>query len=149
MVSPPTQSGSVRSSSTAAKGCSPSSARPSDKVSRQLRCHRTRRVSESASATKRRSPGLSSMSKTANASSAMRFGPRRELRDRKPEVLDASYDPEELRQVDRLDDVAIGMQIVAFEDIGFGIRGGQDDDRDAAQVGIALHFTEHLAPIFA
>src|ERR1700683_2988420 len=148
MVSSPTQSGSVRSRSTAAKISAASSARPSASVSQQVSRHRASRLSESASRTSRMSPGLSSISRTA-ASSAISFEPRRKLHDREPEVLDASHHFDELREVNGLHDVAIGVQIVTLEDVVLGAGGGENDHRDPAQVGVGLHFTQNVALVFA
>jgi hypothetical protein len=54
---------------------------------------------------------------------------------------------DELLQVHRLRDVAVGVQVVAPQDILFRLRRGEDHDRDRAQLGVRLDLREHLAPV--
>src|SRR5665213_1099213 len=39
------------------------------------------------------------------------------------------------------------MQVVAAQHVLLGLRGGEHDHRDAAQIGVALHFGQHLSAV--
>ena len=52
------------------------------------------------------------------------------------EVIDLADHVQEALKIDRLGDVGVGVQVVAAQDVLFGIGGGQHDDRDALQVGV-------------
>ena len=66
-----------------------------------------------------------------------------------PEILDGSDDVEELGQVDRLGDVAVGTKAVGPADVFLRLRRGQDDHRNSLEGLIGLDFRQHLSPVFA
>ena len=71
----------------------------------------------------------------------------RQLYDGEPEVLDGLHHLHELPQVDRLSDIAVGVQPVGFENIFFP--GGQRQyyDGNELEVVIGLDLRQYLAAI--
>ena len=59
------------------------------------------------------------------------------------------HDLGELLEVHRLDDVAVGVQAVGFQDVGLALRGGQHHDRDAFQLLVVLDFRQNLAAVLS
>ena len=65
-----------------------------------------------------------------------------------PEVVDGADQRQELIEVDRLGDVAVGVEVVALDDVLLRRRAGQDHHRDAPQRGICLDLREYLVSGF-
>src|SRR4029079_17646374 len=68
--------------------------------------------------------------------------------DGQPEVFDGAHYRDELLQVHGLADVAVGVEVVAGQDVLVGRGGGQDHHRDALQGRIRLDLRQHLAAVF-
>jgi hypothetical protein len=71
----------------------------------------------------------------------------RELDDREPEVLDVTDDRDELFQIDRFGDVAVGVQVVGPEDVFLGFGSGEYHNGNGFQFGVALDLCEDLAAV--
>jgi hypothetical protein len=65
-----------------------------------------------------------------------------------PEVLDGADDVDELGQVDRFDDVAVGVEVVGLADVGLSARGGEDHYWYALEFFIILNLGQDFAPVF-
>jgi len=66
---------------------------------------------------------------------------------RKPEIFDTPDETLKLLKVDRLAEVAVGLELITFHDIHFGFGSGQDDSGDAFQVVVSLDVRENLPAI--
>src|SRR4051812_2141517 len=107
---------------------------PSSTVCRRL----AMRASSSASLVSTRSARLSSTSRMSIGlacsrgvmlpSSLAALGRQLDVVD--PELLQRAQHLDELLVVDRLGDVAVGMQVVRTVDVLLRLRGGEDDHRD-------------------
>ena len=78
-----------------------------------------------------------------------RRGYGREGDDGEEEVVDLADDLDELVEVDGLGDERVGMEVVAAEDVLFGLRRGQHDDGDLPQLRVGLDDREQLAAVEA
>src|SRR6185295_18683320 len=105
-VSRPKLSGSERSSSTRPVPPADRCSRPSARRSAQCRWKGVAGSSAIISSMSRASPGLSSMRRTL-CGVLMAVGRQRD--DGQPEHVDASHHDDELFQIDRLGDVAVGV----------------------------------------
>ena len=74
---------------------------------------------------------------------------RRESDDGEPEVLDRFDDLDELAELHRLDDVTVGVELIAPEDIGLTLRRRHDDDRRVHETLIRLDLTQYFPSILA
>src|SRR5713226_3002387 len=50
-------------------------------------------------------------------------------------------------EVDRLDDVAVGPEVIAGDDVGLLVRRGEDDDGDRFRAVAGLEAPQHLQPV--
>ena len=66
-----------------------------------------------------------------------------------PEELDGADDGQELLKVDRFGDVAVGVEVVAPQDVLFGAGIGDDNHRDAFEVIVIFDFGEDFAAVFS
>src|SRR6266498_4966476 len=64
-----------------------------------------------------------------------------------PEVLDRLHHGEEVIEIERLRYEAVRVQLVRARDVGLGSGGSEDDDRYAAQVGVAFELLQDLSPV--
>src|SRR5690606_25041085 len=64
--------------------------------------------------------------------------------DRDEEVVDLADDLDEALEVHRLGDVGVRVEVVAAQDVLLRVGGREDDDGDAAQLGVGLELAEHL-----
>ena len=64
-----------------------------------------------------------------------------------PEISDRMHQFDELVPLSRLDEVTVGVQLVAPVAIRVGLRGRQDHDGNPFQGRVALHFGQHLATV--
>src|SRR5437870_12055788 len=64
----------------------------------------------------------------------------REFDNGQPEIVDSLDDFQELVQVHRLGDVAVGMKLVTPQDVLFSRQGGQDYHRDTLQSATQPNF---------
>src|SRR5215831_3621181 len=69
--------------------------------------------------------------------------------DAEPEIVDRSNDILQLLKIERLDDIAIRIELVTLDDIHVGARAGQDHDGNLGQIRRALDLGQHLAPVLA
>src|SRR3954451_7463651 len=76
-----------------------------------------------------------------------RSGAGRQFDDADEELVDLADDRDEPLEVDRLGDVGVGVQLIAAHDVLVGLRGGQYDDRDPAEVRVVLDLGEYLAAV--
>src|SRR4051812_12178938 len=74
--------------------------------------------------------------------------PRRQFYDAEPELFDPLNQIEEFAQVDWFRDETVGMKVIAPEDVGFSLRGSQNDYRDAPEIGVAFDFRQDLESAF-
>src|SRR6185369_2719437 len=71
----------------------------------------------------------------------------RELGLRQPEVVDAFDETLERCQLHGLGEKAVGLQLIAFHDIGLCIGGGQDDGRYRPQRFVRLDLRQYLPTV--
>src|SRR5215213_3046790 len=71
----------------------------------------------------------------------------RELHDRQPEAVDRPDHFDEGVQVDGFADVAVGVQVVALDDVLLGPRRREHHDRDAPEVRVGLDLGQYLAAV--
>src|SRR6266850_1400010 len=72
---------------------------------------------------------------------------RRQRDHRQPERIDRLHHVNEFVEVDRLGDIAVGVQAVGLEHVLLGFRGSEHDYGDALQLRVALDLLEHFAPV--
>ena len=72
----------------------------------------------------------------------------RERDDRQPEDVDRPHHHDELLEVHGLGDIAVGVQVVALQDVLLRLGGGEHHHRDAAQVLVGLDLLQHFATVF-
>src|SRR4051794_39206581 len=147
-VARPWLSGSERSSRTASTSWPASCSRPLASRPAWSRRNRAAWASARASRTSRTSSGSSSIRRTVLGGSFISLlrAPG-QLDDGEPEVLDRADHGDELIELDRLGDIAVGVQVVGAEDVLLGLRGRQDHDRDAAEGRLRLDLLQHLAAV--
>src|SRR5262245_44905335 len=121
-VSSPLESGSERSSSATSKGSASSFSSASDRRVATATMNVWLPPKRSASRTRRASPGLSSIRRTLTPAAVLFTSVGGQLHDRKPKVLDRAHDLEELSEVDGLGDVAVGVEVVALDDVLLRLR---------------------------
>src|ERR1700722_757477 len=167
-ISMPPASPSDRSARTIWKSCSSRRPEPRSRLSAQTHSKVNTLASRRSSVVSRAPPALSSirrMRSTPAAAVSTLFNTgcdppidleRGELRiavrqrhHRQPEALDGAHDGDELLEIDRLGDVAIGVQLVALDDVVLGFRGGEHHHRNDAQPRIGFHLAQHLAAVLA
>ena len=66
-----------------------------------------------------------------------------------PEEFDGADDHQELLKVDGFGDVAVGVEVVAAQDVLFGAGTGEDNDRYASEVFVIFDFGEDFASVFS
>ena len=67
----------------------------------------------------------------------------------KPEVLYRLHHLDELLKIDRLDDVAVGVEPIGFEDVFLGLRGRQNHHGNRAQVDIGFDLCQYFTSVFS
>ena len=72
---------------------------------------------------------------------------RGELGDPHPEVLDGPHDSRKLLNISGFCHIAVGVELIAADDILFRIGSGQDDDGNTIQAGILAHLQQDFAAI--
>jgi hypothetical protein len=76
------------------------------------------------------------------------FATSGELDDGQPKILDVIHHGDELLEIDGLGDVAVGVEVVGFQNVLFGFGGGQDYHGDGFEKRITLDLCEDLAAVF-
>ena len=71
---------------------------------------------------------------------------RRKLRHPRPELLDGLDEGAERFRRARLGHIGVGVKLVALDDVLFRLRARQDQDGDAAQLGVLPYLGQHFAP---
>src|SRR5262249_43029452 len=74
-------------------------------------------------------------------------GARRQRRRQGPKFYHVPYHLEEIIQVQRFDDVAVGVERVGLLHIVRVRRAGEDDDRDVFEPGVVFNFRQHRAAV--
>ena len=69
--------------------------------------------------------------------------------DGEPEDVDRLHHHDELLQVDRLGDVAVGVQVIGAQHVLLRLGGGEHHHRDGPQVSVALELLEHFPAVHA
>src|SRR6266850_8461186 len=64
-----------------------------------------------------------------------------------PEHVDRAHHHDELLEIHRLGDVAVGVQVVGLEHVLLGLRGGEHHDRDALQRVVRLDVLQNFAAV--
>jgi hypothetical protein len=67
----------------------------------------------------------------------------------KPELVDRPDDGRDLAQVDGLRHVRIGVPVVALYHVLLRLRAREDDDRNAAQIGVGLDLFQQFVAAFS
>src|ERR1051325_1709818 len=142
-VSRPELSGSDRSRITSAVSPAERCSRPFARRSAQCSANGARGSSPTISRMSRSSPGLSSIRRTWCISISV----RRERHHGQPENVDRLHHRDELLEVDRLRDVAVGVQVVALQHVLLRLGGGEHHHRNAAQMLIGLDLLQHFAAV--
>src|SRR5688572_30272258 len=69
--------------------------------------------------------------------------------DAEPEIFDRLHYPDELIQIDRLRDIAVGVQVITLQHVLFILRGRQHDDWNAFQRLLGLDLSQYLTAVFS
>src|SRR6266545_3630472 len=127
-----------------------SAPRASSNDETQSSSKRVRRLSPRRSRVRTKSSSSSSTSKirTARLSRSVNVL-RRQLDDLDPVAADVAHDRDQSFEADRLGDEGVRAEVVGAVDVFLGLRGGENDDRDAAQVGVGLDLAQRLAAVLA
>src|SRR4051812_35553209 len=67
--------------------------------------------------------------------------------DHCPERSELAHGGEETIEIDRLHDVAIGAEGVAFDHVCFFAGGSKNHDRQGAEIGVSANASQHLEPV--
>src|SRR5713226_1198098 len=148
-VSRPTESGRERSIRAASTSWSASRTSPSARVWTTSTRNRVAVDSASASLMSLASPGLSSISSTRTIGSSITAGSLRQLHDGQPEVLDRLDHGNQLLDIQRLGDVAVGVEVVSAGDVCLCLGGGQDDDGNPTEIHVPLDLRQDFAAVLA
>jgi hypothetical protein len=72
---------------------------------------------------------------------------RRQGNHSEPELTDRPHDLNEFTEFDWLGDVAVGVEVVALQNVLVGVRRGEDHHRYDSQVVVRLDFPKNLPTV--